>query len=267
MLGPLDITYALVESGKKKAGMPVDKVFILGMFAGVFVSLAGAGATIASATIQNPSLARLATAFVFPTGLIMIIFSGSQLFTGNCMIFISVLERQVTVKAMVKNWIIVYLGNLCGALLFVVLFVYGHTPDMMNYELANEFVSIAKTKIALHWSDALLRSVFCNVLVCMAIYVSMASTSAPGKIINLYMPVVVFVLCGFEHCVANMFYISVGLFCALEYGMSFEGLSISRFLLHNMIPVTVGNIIGGAIIISGGFWYAYIKKEEPIKSL
>lgn len=262
MLSPAQIAKNFIDVGIKKTSLPVVKTFVLAIFAGMFIALAGAGATIASAVVSDASTARLFSAMIFPAGLVMVVLAGSELFTGNCLIIVSVLAKKVRALAMVKNLVVVYLGNFVGAMLVNVIVVYGHTADLFGGQLAQVMVNTAAAKCSLSFQDGFLRGILCNVLVCIAVWVAAAATSAHGKVISLFLPIAVFVLCGFEHCVANMFYIPAGILAAAEYGIAAEGLNWFHFAVTNMIPVTLGNIVGGAFLVGAGYWFVYLHGEN-----
>lgn len=259
MLSPVQIANNYVDIGTHKTKLPIIKMLVLAVFAGMFIALAGAAATIASSTIADPSTSRLINSLVFPAGLAMVMLAGSELFTGNSLIIISVLEKKAKAAQMLKNWCVVYLGNLIGSLFTAVIFVFSHVPDMYNGALAKSFINIASAKVSLSFSDAFLRGLLCNILVCIAVWIALGALSAPGKIIGLYLPIAVFVLCGFEHCVANMFYIPAAVFISGEYGIAAEGLGWGSFFLRNLLPVTLGNLVGGAVIVGCGYWFTYLR--------
>ncbi len=262
MLSPVQIAKNYVDVGAGKTKLPAAKMFVLAVFAGLFIAVAGSAAAIASATIPDPSAARLVNSLVFPAGLAMVVLAGSELFTGNSLIIISVLEKKASITGMLKNWGIVYLGNLIGSLFLALLFVYSHIPDLYDGALAQNLVTIAAAKTSLSFSDAFLRGILCNILVCIAVWISIGAPSAPGKILGLYLPIAVFVLCGFEHCVANMFYIPSALFIGSTYGITAEGLNWIGFFLKNLLPVTLGNLVGGAVIVGCGYWFAYLRQPK-----
>ena len=258
MISPKQIAANFISVGINKTSLPTCKMFALGVFAGIFIALAGAGSAIASCTITDPSLARFVNALVFPAGLVMVILAGSELFTGNSLIIISVLTKDVRISAMIKNWMVVFIGNFIGSMFIVLTFVYGHVPSMFQEGLAQAMVASATAKATLPFMDAFLRGILCNILVCIAVWVAAASTQAHGKIIALYLPIVVFVLCGFEHCIANMFCIPAGLLVSAEYAITSPLLTWSAFFITNLIPVTLGNILGGCMI-GAGYWYIYLR--------
>ncbi len=260
MHSPLEIAKNYIEIGLYKVKLPILKMFALGIFAGMFIAVAGIGATTAAATVANPALSRLLSAIIFPAGLAMVLIAGGELCTGNNLIIISVLEKKAKVRQMLTNWGVVYLGNLAGALLVAALVVYGHTPSLFEGRLAESMVSIAVSKVNLSFVDAFIRGVLCNVLVCLAVWMSFAAKKVEGKMMISYFPILIFVLCGFEHCVANMYYIGAGLMAAKEYGIMAEGLTWGSFFLKNLLPVSLGNIVGGAGIVGFGCWAIYLMR-------
>ena len=180
---------------------------------------------------------------------------------------LSALQKRISVGGLFKNLLFVYLGNLIGAIFVAVLFVYGHIPSLYGGDLAQVLLNTAVSKVTLTLPEVLCRAVLCNVLVCIAVWAAMSSEQVSGKILALYPPVAIFILCGFEHCIANMFYIPAGLMIMGEYGLAAEGLTIGTFILNNLIPATIGNMIGGMLVIGGGYWLVYLRgtKNREIK--
>lgn len=263
MQAPAQIANTYVTVGTNKAKLPTAKMFILAVFAGIFIAIAGASATIASTTVPDPSTARLLNALIFPGGLVMVVLAGSELFTGNALLVIPLLEKRIHALELVRSWIIVYLGNLTGSLFVSALFVYSHTAGLFSGELAQTLVNTAVTKTSLPFSDAFLRGILCNILVCIAVWITIGASTAVGKVIGLYLPIVVFVLAGYEHCVANMFYIPAGIFASSEFQIAAEGLNWGSFFLKNLLPVTLGNILGG-VLVGAGYWFVYLH-QTPAK--
>lgn len=259
MNSPVQIAQNYVTIGTNKTKLPLAKMFMLSIFAGAFIAIAGVGATTAAVSIASSSVAKLVGACIFPAGLALSLIAGSELFTGNCLIVIPLLEKTVTLKAMLKNWVVVYLGNFVGALLISLLVVYSHTFDLFAAKLAASAVATADMKCALSFGDAFLRGIMCNVLVCLGVWMAFAADDVAGKIIGLFFPVMIFVLCGFEHCIANMYYISAGMMANEMYALGAANLTLTNFFLGNLLPVTLGNIVGGASI-GIGYWFAYLKK-------
>lgn len=245
--------------GRRKAGMSVWRLLLLGFFAGMFIALAGVGATAAGVTVESASVSKLLGALIFPTGLALVVFCGAELFTGNNLMTIALLSRGISLGAMLKNWVFVYIGNFIGSVFVAFAVVYGHSFSLFGNGLAAAAVSAAQAKAQLGFGDAFLRGVLCNVLVCIAVWMAMSAKSAGGKVGSLYLPIMLFVLCGYEHSVANMYYIPAGIFASSEYGIAAEGLGWLG-LVRNLIPVTLGNIVGGGVIVGGGFWLALRSK-------
>ncbi len=254
MYSPAEISERVAAAGETKTRLSALNMLLLGIFAGAFIALAGVAATFA-----NVYVGKLAGACVFPCGLAMVVVAGSELFTGNNLIIISVLEKRSTVGGMLKNWVLVYLGNLIGSLLVVVLSVYGGV--FSNPDVAAALVSTAAAKASISLGDALLKGILCNFLVCVAVWMSFGTKTAEGKILVVFFPIMAFVLSGFEHSVANMFYLPGGILTAAKYGIDAAGLTLSSALLHNLLPVTIGNILGGSVLVGCGYWAVYLRKK------
>lgn len=261
MNSPAEIANNYLSIGEGKAKIPLLKMFMLAVLAGMYIAIAGVGASIAAVTIENQSLARLVSGCIFPAGLAMVILAGSELFTGDCLMIISCLSKRITVWEMIRSWIIVYIGNLVGGVLVSAMVVYGHTFSLFNNGMAEYAVSVAAGKTVLPFSDALIRGIMCNILVCVAVWMGFAAKDVSGKILAIFLPIMVFVICGYEHSVANMYYIPSGLFAMKEYGIAAEGLNWGAFLIRNEIPVTLGNLIGG-LFVGIMYWAIYLRKGK-----
>lgn len=258
MHSPLEIVRNYVEVSIHKTNLTAFKMIILGIFAGIFIGFAGITSTAASATIDNPSVAKLIGAIVFPAGMAMVLIAGSELFTGNTLIILAVLEKKVTVWRMLKNWVIVFIGNFIGAGFVAFCVVFGHTPDLFSGRLAESIVAAGAYRCNLSFTDSLIRGILCNILVCIAVWMSFAAKKVSGKLMTSFWPVMVFVMCGFEHSVADMYFGMAALFTAGEYNIAASGLTVFNFLFKNLLPVTIGNIIGGAGIVGCGYWLGYL---------
>lgn len=259
MHSPLEIARNYIDVSVHKTNLSAFKMVILGIFAGIFIGFASIASTTAASTIANPSVAKLVGAVVFPAGMSMVLIAGSELFTGNTLIILAVLEKKISVLRMLKNWLFVYIGNFIGSVLVALGVVYGHTPNLFGAGLANSIAAAGATRCNLTFSEALIRGILCNVLVCIAIWMSFAAKNVSGKLLTCFWPVMVFVLCGFEHSVADMYFGMAALFVAEEYGLSVGGLTFANFILNCLIPVTIGNIIGGAGIVGCGYWLGYLR--------
>lgn len=262
MLSSEQVAQNYAAASLRKAALPSVNVLILGFFAGMFIALAGASAAIASAAVPNASAARMVSALVFPLGLVMVVLTGSELFTGNSLMILPLLDRRITIGALIKNFVLVYLGNLLGSLFVVLIFGYSRIFEMYEGALAQYLLTTAATKVSLLPMEAFLRGIPCNILVCVAVLAAGAAAEVSGKIMALYAPIVLFVLCGFEHCIANMFYIPAGLLIQAEYAITAEGLTLSGFLLGNLVPVTLGNLVGGMLVVGSAYWFLYLRNAE-----
>lgn len=251
MFTPAEVAKNYITIGKGKANQTALKMFLLAILAGAFIALAGA-----AATFGNIYVNKVVGAAIFPAGLAMVLIAGSELFTGNCLLVIPLLEREINWQQMLRNWLIVYIGNLTGGLLITTLAVWGGTFDAV-YETV---IATATAKVALPFAAALLRGILCNFLVCLGVWMAFAAKSVGGKIAGLFFPIFVFVICGFEHSVANMFYIPAGIFEAARFDAAADGLSAYGMFVRNLLPVTLGNIIGGAGL-GMLYWGIYLKKK------
>ncbi len=231
---------------EKRVGRSLGKMLVLSVLAGAFIALAGVAATIAG-TLGG----KLATAAVFPAGLAMVILAGSELFTGNCLFLMPILGRNCTVFGAIRCWFVVYLGNFIGAILVTLAVTFGGTLDTVGEAV----IATAVGKADLSFGVAFLRGILCNFLVCLAVWMAFCAKSAGGKIVSLYGPIFLFVLCGFEHSIANMYYIPAGIFLSGGSAVSWGG------FFGNLVPVTLGNIVGGCglgVIL----YYLYCEKGK-----
>jgi len=266
MHSPLEIARAYVEIGIHKVRLSAFKMVLLGIFAGMFIGFAGISATTGGATVENASLSRLISACLFPAGMAMVIVAGSELFTGNTLIILALLEKKIKLHEMLKNWFFVFIGNFIGATFVAAMVVYGHVPDLFGGRLAESMVNSAIHRVNLSFGDSFIKGVLCNVLVCIAIWAAFAAKTVSGKLLMSFWPVMTFVLCGFEHSIADIYFCMAGIFVAEEYGIVAEGLTLGSFLVKNLLPVTLGNIVGGAGIVGAGYWLMYLR-HTPLYSM
>ena len=250
MLTPTEITAATIKTGKVKANLPWWKMILLGIFAGMFIALAGVGAT-----FGNLYGGKIAGACIFTAGLAMVIVAGSELFTGNNLMVMALFDRKIKLHQLLKNWLLVFFGNFLGALLVASIATVSGTFD----SVADTVVATATAKVNLGFFEALLKGIMCNFLVCIAVWMATAASTVTGKIAAVFLPIMLFVLCGFEHSIANMFYIPTGIITGTIY--SIPAPTITEFLLNNLLPVTLGNIIGGAVLVASGYYLAYRPKS------
>ena len=251
MLSPAEFVGFYAQVGAKKSANSAKRLYLSALLAGFLIASGAVVANTAGHLLTNAGLSRVVCGLLFPFGLIMVILTGAELFTGNCMITISLLEKQAGLAGMVRNLAVVYGGNFVGAALLAAAVAYGGA--FSNTDLAVYALRTAANKCALPFGRAVVLGILCNVLVCAGVMCSLCGKSLPGRAIGAFVPVSFFVIGGFEHCVANMYYIPAGLLAAgvprcaqlaQEAGVDLSALSWMGFL-QNMIPVTVGNIIGG----------------------
>ena len=246
MLTPTEITAATIKTGIAKAKLPWWKMILLGFFAGMFIALAGVGAT-----FGNIYGGKIAGACIFTAGLAMVVVAGSELFTGNNLMVMALFDRKIKFHQLLKNWILVFFGNFLGALFVASIAAVSGTFD----NIPDTVIATATAKVNLGFFEAFLKGIMCNFLVCIAVWMATAAKTVQGKIAAVFLPIILFVLCGFEHSIANMFYIPAGIITGVINNLPAP--TIANFLLDNLLPVTLGNIVGGAVLVASGYYLAY----------
>ena len=273
-LKPAETLDALMKAAELKASMPLKRIIIFGIFAGVYIAFAGAGANMASFNLlANPEtfgLGKILSGTIFTVGLMLVVLGGAELFTGNTTMIAAVAEKRITASSMLKNWIIVYICNFIGGVLIAFMVYYPGGLNAGNGLLGAMTVKIASGKVNLEFGQALVSGIMCNWLVCMAVWLSTGTQTTIGKIFSIFFPIWLFVTAGFEHSVANMFFIPAGIFASgNELFVSLSGISQdvlsnlnwSGMLINNLFPVTIGNIIGGSVCVAMGY-YTALKSEK-----
>lgn len=240
----------------------MPKLWMASFFAGVFISMGAFCSQVAYADIGL----KAASAAVFPIGLIMVVLGKTELFTGNHLLAYSFYARNEKLSAVIKNWSIVYVGNLLGCLIFGACIVVGYSHEFTNSRVAEVITTTAATKAGLHPLDMFIRGILCNILVCLAVWCAYQAKTVTGKAVAIFCPIFLFVYCGFEHSIANMFFIPVGMAVHLlgDIGPHVPFLG----LLSNFLFVSLGNIVGGAGIAAGGLWvmdFHALKKDRERK--
>lgn len=271
---PAEIIEANIESGKGKAELPVIRMILLGLMAGGIIALGGSASSVAAHDIGSVGVARLLTALVFPVGLMMIVLAGGELFTGNCMITMAVLDGQTTLRKKIRNLVVVYISNFIGAIVIDLLVFASGQLDYSNGGLGAYSIQVALGKIDITFIEGIASGILCNILVCTAILMASAAVEVAGKIWAIFFPIFAFVIAGFEHSIANMFYIPIGIMAATNpayvakaeelYGITAEqaaGITMGQSL-HNFVPVTIGNIIGGVFFVSVTYYLVHRKKWD-----
>jgi formate/nitrite transporter len=213
-------------------------------------------------------LGRALAGVVFGTGLMMVVLAGGELFTGNTLILAAVLEKKVAVSTMLRNWVIVYAGNLVGSVLIAYMMANSGLLTSGGSMLGAVTLKIAVYKVNLSFLQAFYLGIMCNWLVCLAVWISFGADTMAGKIFSIFFPIWLFITSGFEHSVANMYYIPAGILIKADEtfaqlcGLSpeaLDSLTWGSFAINNLVPVTLGNIIGGGIFVGMAYWYTYKK--------
>ncbi|MCQ2595840.1 MAG: formate/nitrite transporter family protein [Treponemataceae bacterium] len=258
--GEIAEIYIMVGDGKTVRKSWV--LFLLGIFGGAFIAFGALGSQIAMCASSSPAVGRCLSGLVFPIGLMMITIAGGELFTGNCLITISVLSKNTYLRSMLRSWLVVYLGNFVGGVAIAFLVNYGNVLNVFNGALLDKVLSTAVTKANMPFMEAFIKGVLCNFMVCIAVWCSFSTEDVIGKILSLYLPVALFVICGFEHSVANMYFIPAGLFAQMFNGGQAEGLTWANMMLNNLLPVTLGNIVGGSVLVGAGYWLIFLSSTD-----
>lgn len=262
-----------IQNGIKKTNLTTKKLILLGIAAGFFIGIGAEASSLAMHGISNVGLARTVAGAVFPIGLMLIVLLDGELFTGNCLISMAVYDKKAKLKGMIRNLTIVYISNFIGAALMAWMINNCVQLNFSDGGAGAFTIKVALGKVGIDPMQAIVSGILCNVLVCLAIFMAATAKDVAGKCIAIFFPIFVFVISGFEHCVANMYYIPAGIFAAHNplyaakatelYGITAEQLSGLNFgtMFSNLVPVTIGNIIGGMVFVGLLYWYLYRKKE------
>ncbi|MCS7280911.1 MAG: formate/nitrite family transporter [Desulfobacterota bacterium] len=256
--------------GVGKTTSPWVAVFVLGVLAGCYIGFGGllsTAVTFDMAEKMGIGFTRFMSGAVFSLGLMLVVIAGAELFTGNNLMVSSVLQREITFSAMMKRWGLVYFANFLGSIFLALIFYFSGLWKMGDGALGLYSVLIASKKVSLSFTEALVRGIGCNWLVCLAVWMALASRQVIGKIFAIFFPIMGFVAIGFEHCIANMYFIPAGIFLKADLGLKLDPsvssqLTWGSFLVRNLLPVTLGNIIGGAVFVGMSYWSAYLKPAE-----
>lgn len=245
------------------------KLLILGILAGIYIAFGGAISTLVgadAAKFVGVGLGRFFTGAVFSVGLMLVVIAGAELFTGNNLMLMGVLDRRVSISKVLYKWLIVFLANFIGSVLMAYLMYRTNLWKGSDFATGIGALKIATAKVNLMWMEAFIRGILCNILVCLAVWMALASRDVVGKIFAIFFPIMTFVALGFEHSVANMYFIPLGIFlkgteAAAAAAVDTTNLTWSHFVINNLVPVTLGNIIGGAVVVGMLYWLVYVKPE------
>ncbi len=271
---PQDIAWIAEGAGVMKAGMRPERTITLSILAGVFIAFGAVFSTlITSGSGMSYGITKLMGGIAFSLGLILVVSGGAELFTGNTLMIVARANKQITTLQILRNWLFVYLGNMIGALLVAVMILWSGHYLAGDGVVGAHILDIASRKCELAFGQAVVLGILCNMLVCLAIWLSYNTPSFPGKVLAIVFPISAFVAAGFEHSVANMYFIPMGILVKSMgdpelWGMihstaiQFESISWGNFLYANLLPVTIGNIIGGSVFVGLAYWFAYVYKNK-----
>ena len=267
---PPQIVEMNINSAEVKAKAPFWKLLILGVAAGLFIGFGAVVSSTVAHSMPDAGLIRLVSGILFPVGLVMVILLGAELFTGNVLMLNALIDKKIGPAGLLRNWVIVIIGNFIGAIGLAALIAFFGQLDIGGGALAIYTAKVASVKASLPFWNALVLGIFCNLLVCSAIYLALTARNVIGKIVAIWIPIAAFVVAGFEHSVANMYYIPAGIFAwwnpaytdkIADAGINTAVLNFSDFFANNLIPVIIGNVIGG-VVIGLILFYFYYKKPK-----
>ncbi len=263
--GP-EMAQRALASGEAKARLPLVPTLVLGIMAGAYIGLGANFFTIVKTA--NPlgfGVVQVLGGLAFSLGLILVVVGGAELFTGNNLIVMAWLSGRVSTPELLRNWAIVYVGNFIGSLALVWLVVLSAQYVLADQAVGATAVKIAAAKCQMPFSVVVARGILCNLLVCLAVWLCYSACSTTDKILAIVFPITAFIAGGFEHCVANMYLIPLGLALNGAVGTAVEpSLTVVAFIFKNLIPATIGNIIGGAIMVGAVYWVAYVMPHTAV---
>jgi len=268
---PPEMAERMADVGVKKASMDFWSTFALAILAGAFIGL---GAELYTLTITDSGLGfglgKLVGGLVFSLGLILVVVAGAELFTGNNLIVIAWVSGKLTLGQVMRNWLIVYLGNLIGSLGMAMLVYLSGQWTFASHHVGVTALNIAQAKVHLSFTEGLVRGILCNVLVCLAVWLCMSARSVTDKILAIVFPITAFVASGFEHSIANMYFIPMGLLVKQDpqvlaaAGQTLADLAQlnAQGFVRNLVSVTTGNIFGGGFMVAAVYWFVYLRPRE-----
>ncbi len=267
---PAEMAKWAEASAIRKANRSFITAFFLAIQAGSFIAF---GAAFFTLTIHDSALGvgltQLIGGATFSLGLILVIIAGADLFTGDTLMVMGYFSGKIKLRKMLRGWIFVFFGNLIGALSIVALIHFSNHWMGNSGAVGAKALAIANAKVNLTFTQALTSGILCNILVCLAIWLCYSCRSVTDKILAIILPITAFVAMGFEHSIANMYFIPSGLILknnpeivGLLHGTDLSNLTLNGFLLNNLLPVTLGNIIGGAVFVGAIYWILYLRKQD-----
>lgn len=272
-LSPKEIIEQYINASEKKANASVASSIVKSILAGMMIAMGAACSSVAAHSIEDVGVARFVAGLVFPVGLMMVVLLGTELFTGDCLMIVGVCDKKISGLQMLKTLCLVYIGNFIGG---IILSWFVYASGQLDYtagRLGAYTIKVALAKVAEAPMQKFTSGILCNILVCIAVLMAMAAKDITGKLMSCFFVIMVFVTGGFEHCVANMYYITAGMMASCNphyveaantiYGIAdVSALNLGNMLLNSLLPVTIGNIVGGAVFVGIPLYYLNIKKDK-----
>ncbi|MEG2353406.1 MAG: formate/nitrite transporter family protein [Clostridium sp.] len=272
MLSPGEVCQYVEDIGVKKTSNSFLQTLILAILAGIFIASGAFASQVASHSVANFGLSKLIAGVIFPVGLMFVVICGAELFTGNCLLSVACAQKRIKPKDLLRNLTIVFIGNYIGATLIAVLVYFSGAFSLNDAALGGYILKVAYKKSTMSFIQAFSSGIVCNILVCLSVWGTYASKDVVGKVFMAFFPIMAFVVTGFEHCVANMYYLTAGVLAKggdVYYkasNLNFDQLNKidAKHIVANLIPVTLGNLIGGGVIIGLSYWiiYKYIPEHK-----
>ena len=254
---PSEIAKLYTEFASRLVRLPITKLLILSLLGSLFISTGALCSIVCSYRLTGGD-GRFYRGLVYPIGFMLCLCAGGEMFTGNCLLIIPFLNNKIYFADILFTWLITFIGNLIGCLIMSVLIVYSHIPSLFDMSLASLLVINGIEETSLSFGDAFVKGILGSFCICLSIWCSYGAKDLLSKIAAIWCPIALFTICGFEDVVMNMFYIPAGLFASYEYDVFRDNLDWGRFFYKSLIPVLLGNIIGGTVLIGLGFWYIYL---------
>ena len=264
LFSPAEFTANYAIASVNKAKLPVSKLLLLGILSGFLIGFPSLVTNMAAYALTNNSVIRIVSGVLFAFGLGMVVLTGAELFTGNCLMVIGLLDKRITGVDLLRNWIIVLVGNFLGSMLLSWIVARFGWLSAGNNALADFTMRLAQNKMTMPFGNALMMGVLCNMLVTLGVLMSLAGKDGISRIVAAWAPVMFFVTCGFNHSIADMTYCMTGLFARSQYtaeAAAYPLLTWGNYLTGNLLPVTLGNAIGGCAI-GALFWFCWLRKRD-----
>lgn len=272
---PVEVLEANIKTEEQRTKMSFSRLIVMAVLAGMFIACGASASSVAMHAIPNVGVARVVAGCIFPIGLMFIVFVGGELFTGDCLLILGVFQKKINVLSMLRVFVFVWLGNLIGSVIIAALIYFSGQLDYSSGLLGAFTIKVALGKVSAGFGGAFASGILCNIFVCLAVLMAATAKDAAGKVWSVFFPILAFVVSGFEHCVANMYYIPAGIMAlsndtykavAMEqYGFTekqLSALNIKSFFIDSSIPVTLGNMVGGMIFVGALLYFVHIASKD-----